>query len=76
MNRRAQQPPSPPPEVLEAQADIQRENQEAQAEMQRDWAKTQNEIQQDNLDAANERRIAWLKGRTDAEIKRMIARAT
>lgn len=75
MQRRAQQPPSPPPEVIEAQADAQRKAQEAQQEIQQDWAKTQAEIQQDNQDAANERRLAWLKGNTDADIARMVARA-
>ncbi len=74
MQRRAQQPPSPPPEVIEAQADAQRKAQETQQEIQQDWAKTQAEIAQDNQDAANERRLAWLKGNTDADIARMIAR--
>jgi hypothetical protein len=75
MQRRAQQPPPPPPEVIEAQADAQAKQQETQQEIQRDWAKTQAEIEQDNLDAANERRLAWLKGETDAAVKRMVARA-
>jgi len=72
---KAQQPEPPPPEVIEAQADAQRKAQEAQQEIAQDWAKTQAEIAQDNQDAANERRLAWLKGNTDADIARMVARA-
>lgn len=75
LQKQAQQPPPPDPAVLEAQADIARDDQEAMAKMRRENMETQNEIQQDNLDAANERRIAWLKGHTDAEIARMVARA-
>jgi Skp family chaperone for outer membrane proteins len=82
LQEKAKQPPPPSPEVIEAQAnaqakqaetqqEIQRDAQKTQAEIKQGWAKTQAEIQQDNADAANERRLSWLQGRTDATIARM-----
>lgn len=76
MQKKAQQPEPPPPEVIEAQADAQAKMQETQQDIQQDWAKTKADIEQDNMDAANERRIAWLRGQTEADILRMKARAT
>jgi hypothetical protein len=76
MQKKAQQPEPPSPEVIEAQADAQATMQETQQDIQQDWAKTKADIEQDNMDAANERRIAWLRGQTEADILSMKARET